>query len=595
MIPYLLGLFRWQKRLLARFFLGAIGRSVTSLLVVTLSNEFLSGTTGGGGGGLRSLLDARFGAAVALEVVAGLLFASYIGAALLNFDFRVTQQRITKVIELGLIDRLVGHVLALSVPYFDSKSHGDLLETIRGDVTQLRLTVHAATAMVFDGALAVGLTVAALMISPTLTLWAFIALPLALLPIVIFARRTLARSFKVRMTGYVLFDLMLQMFAGIRVIKTYGGEAAERGIAVGKARLYFDELIGIVRTRSLSSVILESLAGLGIVTVVVVGGYMVGAKTLEWPALVSFVIALRALQAPLNNLNQGYLEIKTYGASVARIQKLLAERVQVVERDDARPLPSAIARIRFDDVSFGYDGRAPVLAGLSFEVRAGETIGIVGPSGAGKSTLLNLIARFYDPTSGSVRFDDADLRSVRLASLYEKLAIVTQEPFLFATTVRDNIRYGRPGAADAEVEAAARAAFIHDEVLALPDGYETVVGIGGRKLSVGQQQRLNVARALLKNAPILLLDEATSALDSIAEAEVQRAIERLMAGRTSFVIAHRLSTLRNADRILVIEQGRVVGFAPHEELLGGCEVYRRLWEAQRAREGREDVASASRA
>ncbi|HVY62519.1 MAG TPA: ABC transporter ATP-binding protein, partial [Planctomycetota bacterium] len=417
----LLALFRWHKRLVARFAAGAIGRSVASLLVVTLSNEFLSAAVGGGV--LRPVLERRLGPAAALEVVALLLFLAYVGGALLNFDFRVTQQRITKVIEVGLIDRLVGHMLTLSVPYFDRQTHGDLLETIRGDVTQLRLTVHAVTSIVFDGALALGLTVAVLSISPVLSLWAFVATPLAILPIIVFARRTLARSFRVRMTGYILFDLMLQMFGGIRVIKTYGGETVERGIAVTKAQEYFDELIGIVRTRSLSSVILESLAGLGVVTAVVVGGYMVAQKRLEWPALVSFVIALRALQAPLNNLNQSYLEVKTYGASVDRIARLLAEKADVVEAPDARPLPATVSTIRFEGVSFAYPGGAPVLEDVSFEARAGETIGIVGPSGSGKSTLLNLLARFYDPAAGHVRFDDLDLRSVRLASLYERLAL----------------------------------------------------------------------------------------------------------------------------------------------------------------------------
>jgi ABC-type multidrug transport system fused ATPase/permease subunit len=251
----------------------------------------------------------------------------------------------------------------------------------------------------------------------------------------------------------------------------------------------------------------------------------------------------------------------------------------VRDRPDAAPLLAAPARIRFDHVSFAYRD-APVVRDLCIEVRAGETIGIVGPSGSGKTTLLGLLMRFYDPTAGRVLFDDQDLRDLRHADVYEKMALVTQEPFLFTASARDNIRVGRPGASDAEVEAAARAAYIHEEIAALPEGYDTRLGVGGRELSGGQRQRVSVARALLLDAPILVLDEATSSLDSIAETEVQRAVDRLMEGRTSFVVAHRLSTLRNADRLLVLDQGVAVGFASHAELLRDCEVYRRLHETQ---------------
>jgi ABC-type multidrug transport system fused ATPase/permease subunit len=204
----------------------------------------------------------------------------------------------------------------------------------------------------------------------------------------------------------------------------------------------------------------------------------------------------------------------------------------------------------------------------------------VGPSGAGKTTLLNLMVRLYDPSSGSVLFDGEDLRQFRLGDIYDKVAIVAQEPFLFSTTVRENIRCGRPAATDAEVEEAARRAFIHEDILAMAEGYQTLIGVGGRQLSRGQAQRINVARAFIKNAPILLLDEATSSLDSVAEANVQEAIDGLLQTRTSFVVAHRLSTLRRADRILVLEAGQCVAFGPHDQLLRECDIYRQMWESQ---------------
>ena len=236
-------------------------------------------------------------------------------------------------------------------------------------------------------------------------------------------------------------------------------------------------------------------------------------------------------------------------------------------------------RIAFDHVSFAYD-ETPVLRDLSFEVQAGELIGIAGPSGAGKSTLLNLVVRFHDPTSGAVRYDDRDVRDYRLADVYDKVAIVTQEPFLFTSSVRDNIRCGRPAASDDEVEAAARGAGIHDEIAALPEGYDTVIGTGGHGLSLGQAQRINIARAILKNAPILLLDEATSSLDSIAEAKVQEAIDTLMVGRTTLVVAHRLSTIRTAVASWSSRRGECIAFDSHDQLLLDCPLYNRLWTQQ---------------
>jgi ABC-type multidrug transport system fused ATPase/permease subunit len=351
-------------------------------------------------------------------------------------------------------------------------------------------------------------------------------------------------------------------------------------MSIEKGNAYFDELIHMIRLQALGRVGMESLAGLSVVIVVLVGGLQVIDGRLTWPSLLAFVMAVRVMHTPLHLLHKQYVEIQTWHASVWRIVEFLATEPLVRERDDAQRLTSAPQTISCRNLGFAYDG-TEVLHDLSFRVTAGETIGIVGPSGAGKTTLLNLLVRLYDPTSGRILFDGHDLHDLRLGDIYEKVAIVTQEPFLFATTVRENIRCGRPGAADDEVQSAARAACIHEEIVAMPEGYDTLIGIGGRDVSRGQAQRINVARAFLKNAPILLLDEATSSLDSVAEANVQEAIDRLQKARTSFVVAHRLSTLRNADRLLVLDQGRLVGVGPHDEMLRDCELYRRLWEAQR--------------
>jgi subfamily B ATP-binding cassette protein MsbA len=264
-----------------------------------------------------------------------------------------------------------------------------------------------------------------------------------------------------------------------------------------------------------------------------------------------------------------------------RLDRILDAVPEIQDRPNAQRLLDGPATIELQNVSFAYETQ-PALHEISAVIHRGETIGVVGPTGSGKSTLLALLLRFYDPTDGAILFDGVDLRDIRHADLMQASSIVLQEPFLFIDTIANNIRIGRPEASMDEVMAAAKAAGVHDEILEMESGYDTIVGTGpeARGLSGGQKQRICVAAALLKNAPILFLDEATNSLDSVSEARVQAAIEQLMRRRTTFVIAHRFSTLRNADRIMVLDQGRMVGFAPHQRLLVTCETYRQLWASQ---------------
>jgi len=571
-------LFRQRKWLLARFVLTSFGRAATQMGVIYFIREFLANANA-----FSSSTEAASGG---LWLAAVLLLVTYIVGSLFYYDNHIVVHRIIKVIELDFMERVIRHLLQLSVPYADHQSHGDIIQTVRTDVMQMRMVVQACANMFLEGVVVVALLAIATSLSPSLALWVLLVLPVLALPVFLVSQRLRVRSFTVRKTGYVLFDMILEILKGMRVIKTYQGEEIQTEMGLEKGSAYFDEMIQVARLQALGRVGMESLAGLSVVIVVLVGGFQVIDGTLDWPSLLAFVMAIRVMHTPLNLMNQQYLQVNTFHASVGRIVDFLKTPPELQDQPNAEPLESPPNVIACENVGFAY-GDTAVLDGISMSVKAGETIGIVGPSGAGKTTLLNLMIRLYDPSSGGVLYDGRDLRDLRLSDIYHHVAIVAQEPFLFSTSVRENIRCGRPTASDAEVQEAAKAAFIHEEILNLAEGYETVIGVGGRGLSRGQAQRVNVARAFVKNAPILLLDEATSSLDSVAEARVQEAIEHLLESRTSFVVAHRLSTLRNADRLIVLERGKCVGFGPHEELMRDCSLYRSLWSSQQLGEPRD--------
>jgi subfamily B ATP-binding cassette protein MsbA len=342
---------------------------------------------------------------------------------------------------------------------------------------------------------------------------------------------------------------------------------------------YFRVTRRTVRIQALNSPMMEVIAGVGLSAIFVYAAGQIRSGGMTVGGLISFLAALMMLYKPLKDVTKVNMALQLALSSARRVFELIDSESEIVEKPDGVELPPIAGSIRYENVSFSY-GDEPVLQNVDLTIGRGETVAIVGPSGAGKTTLVNLLPRLYDPTEGKITFDGVDLRDATLASLRRQIGLVTQDTILFDGSARENIAYGRPEASEQAVRSAANAAFADEFLRRLPEGYETRLGEDAGRLSGGQKQRLAIARALSKDAPILILDEATSQLDSESEALVARALANLMAGRTTLVIAHRLSTVRRADRILVLDRGRLVESGSHQELLTRNGLYRRLHDMQ---------------
>jgi ATP-binding cassette, subfamily B, bacterial MsbA len=415
---------------------------------------------------------------------------------------------------------------------------------------------------------------------PYLTIAVLIAAPLASTIMQTFAKRTRRAAEGAMEETSTLSTAVMENLDGIKIVKIDNREAFEEARVAEVIQRRQRHIIKGANARAVAAPVTETLTTLVTAAVIGYAGWRAVHNQLTVDALVVFLGALAAAAQALRQVANLQSVIAEGLTAARRLFEALDVKPEVGDAPDATPLQLSAASVRFDRVSFGYSPSAPALSDVSIEVRRGETVALVGPSGGGKSTILNLIPRFYDVTAGHVLIDGQDVRHVSLASLRHQIALVTQEPFLFDDTIRANIAYARPEATADEVEEAARAAAAHEFIAALPDGYDTQAGEAGARLSGGQRQRIAIARAFLKNAPILLLDEATSALDTESEQKVQEALERLMHGRTTLMIAHRLSTVRGADRIYVIEAGRVVEQGGHAALVAADGLYARLARAQ---------------
>jgi subfamily B ATP-binding cassette protein MsbA len=413
-----------------------------------------------------------------------------------------------------------------------------------------------------------------------LTLAILLAAPLATGIMRRFSRKTTKAAKGAMAETSALSTAIMESLDGVRVVKIENREAFEEARVAEVVARRQAHLVKGANARAAAAPATETLMTLIVAGVMAYAGWRAASGAMNVGAFVAFIGALGMASQSLRQLANLQTVFAEGLAGARRLFEALDVEPLIREPANARTAPRSDGAIAFEEVSFAYGEGAPALTGVTLSARRGETIALVGPSGGGKSTILNLIPRFYDVTAGKVTIDGADVRDLTLASLREQIALVTQEPFLFDDTIRANIAYARPDASEAEIEAAARAAAAHDFISELPAGYATLVGEAGARLSGGQRQRIAIARAFLKDAPILLLDEATSALDTESEAQVQAALTRLMAGRTTMLIAHRLSTVRGADRIYVIDRGQVVETGDHASLVQAQGLYARLAKSQ---------------
>lgn len=512
--------------------------------------------------------------------IAVLVLILYLLKGFLNYFSTYYVRAVGLQVILDLRKDLYGRIQRQSPAFFSANPTGLLISRLTSDIARMQRTVSGDLADVFRLSFIIaGQVLWVFFLYPAMSALCLFVLPVILYPIIRFGRRLkiTSRSSQEKMADVT--NILKETITGNRIVKGFGMEDYEvRRFTDALKKVQRQELRG-ARLVSLSPPIMEMVGALAAACLIGYAGYQISKGAVDAGQFSSFLFSLGWLYASVKNLAKINNDFQQSMAATRRVFEMMDAEVDVHESPEAAVLAPFMNTIEFREVSFRYNA-APVLEGVNLQVQCGQVVAIVGGSGAGKTTLVNLLPRFYDVTSGALTIDGTDIRKVTLASLRSQIALVTQEILLFDDTVRNNIAYGRQDVAREAVESAARAAYAHDFIQKLPSGYDTRLGEAGHLLSVGERQRISIARALLKNSPILILDEATSALDTESESMVQKALNNLMHGRTVFVIAHRLSTVRNADLITVLEGGRIVEQGSHEILLQKRGAYARLYELQ---------------
>jgi subfamily B ATP-binding cassette protein MsbA len=496
-----------------------------------------------------------------------------------NILLRIVELKLVK----GIRDRLYKHIQTLSLGYFHKKQTGSITSIVMNDVEQLQVALAVVFQRLFVEPINI-LTFVTLLfiISWKLALIAIVIIPLAGITIISIGKSIRRKSRRTQAKIAEIMQILTETLTSIRIVKAFVNEKEEVKKFTGESQNYFKLLFKRARLDLISAPVTESFGVIiGVVLLWYGGLEVLSNQGVSAEDFIRFIVILFSILGPIKQMSNVNIKIQVGAASAERIFELLDTPPEIIE--DLNPVDLKVFKdsIEFDQVHFEYnDGDSLVLDQVTFSIKKGEVVAMVGPSGSGKSTIADLIPRFYDVTTGSIRIDGHDLRKATLASIRGNMGIVTQEVILFNDTIKNNIAYAQPNVSDEAIRQAAEAANAIDFIEQSPDGFNTLIGERGVNLSGGQKQRLAIARALLKNPPILILDEATSALDTESEKKVQNAIENLMKDRTALVIAHRLSTVQNADKIIVINEGKVVEIGTHNQLYDNDGLYRRLYDIQ---------------
>ena len=517
-----------------------------------------------------------------LFILPAVIVAIALFKGLFSFSQSYLMQYVGSRIILDLRKRLYHHIILLPLGFHIKHPTGLLMSRVINDVSLMQSSVSTVVKDLFQQ----GLTLVALLAVIFTQDWklaslAVLVLPAAYYPMVRVGRRIKRLSIRGQERVADMTTALQETLSGIRVVKAFGREQFEAQRFQEKNLHYFRNVMRTTQVSEITSPLMELFGGIGIALVILYGGYQVVQGTTTPGTFSSFMAASLMMYNPIRALLKAYTSIQQALAAAERVFAILDLETEEARDRSKRPIPAIQTSVEFRDVSFQYEGASrPVLSGINLYVGVGESIALVGTSGSGKTTLANLIPRFYDPTQGSILIDGMDIRNITIASLRSLIGIVSQEIVLFDDTVRNNIAYGLQEVTLEEIVAAAQAAYAHQFIMKMTHGYESVIGEQGVKLSVGERQRLSIARALLRNPPILILDEATSALDPESETIVQKALHNLMKGRTTFVIAHRLSTIEQVNRIVVLSKGSIVEVGRHEELLKNNGIYSRFYQRQ---------------